>query len=221
MDMKKSLIAFLFPLVCHSGYAQINEKADSLVTEICKSIDNYESTLDSSAVNEIFARHLEKYLSRMSTADAENAFNKIFIRLQMKCTKLVKFLKKQKPDANWVHTDECPRSRLTDKELESFFSCKSFWYIESGGDTTIVKISGNEWIDHMKDGTYSKLSLKRQSPGDFVITFIESNNKIKKNLSRPGDKYYYSVISKGSNYFMLCVSVAAMSVKSMFKIYFD
>ena len=73
----------------------------------------------------------------------------------------------------------------------------------------------------MKDGTYSKLSFEQLAPDEFVITFIESNNKIKKNFSKAGDKYYYSIISKGKNYYTLCVTIPGLKGSTLFRVYHD
>jgi hypothetical protein len=83
----------------------------------------------------------------------------------------------------------------------------------------MLEITNDSWVDHMKGGTYSKLSLKRLSPYDFVITFIECTNSIKKSMSKVGDKYYYSIVSKEKNSYELCTTIPTISGGTLFKIY--
>ncbi len=64
-------------------------------------------------------------------------------------------------------------------------------------DTTFVSISEDGYLERMKGGrTYSRLSLEWRKDCKFRVTFIESNDPLKKGLSKPGDKYDYEIIKE-------------------------
>jgi hypothetical protein len=87
-----------------------------------------------------------------------------------------------------------------------FLRYTKYYYIEANGiDTILVKITNGIYMETMPDGTYSKLKFYWQSASEFTIEFIESNNRVRKNYSRKGEKYNYELIEKGKNYYKLCV----------------
>jgi hypothetical protein len=199
--------------------AQINDTIDSVVQQICKSFGEYEGSLDSEIVTTTFSKHLYKYISKMSEAAGARAIGKVNIRLQTTCQKYVDYTSGFS-GKNWIRVEDCPGSNLSDLELRNFFQIHAFKYVESDGDTTSLKLTKTEWIDYMKDGTYSKLSLQQLSPSDFVIKFIESNNIVKTSMSRVGDEYYYSIISKGKNFYTLCASLPKLTGGTLFRLYY-
>jgi hypothetical protein len=73
----------------------------------------------------------------------------------------------------------------------------------------------------MKDGTYSKLSLERTSPADFYITFIESTNSVKANMSKVGDRYNYTLLSKADGFYSICVSLPNIKKAAIFKLHYQ
>jgi hypothetical protein len=219
MKLKFLNLVAIFILSFNLCGAQIHERVDSVVNEICKSLNEYDDLIDSQTVSNVFHQHLFKYVSKMSQDAAERTIEKVDIRLQITCQKYVDYVSSFHNDY-WHRVKECPRTTLSDLEIKRFFQITHFKYVEGNGDTTDLKLTQKEWIDYMKDGTYSKLSLVRTSPTDFVISFIESNNAVKTNMSRLGDKYYYSIISKGRNFYTLCASVRGLNGGSLFKLFY-
>lgn len=200
--------------------AQISERVDSVANEICKSFYSFSNPLDSQSVTEVFLKHLSKYVTKMSQDVAVKTINSIDLRLQTTCQKYVDYVNTVIQSKDWIDVKECPRSELTEMELNQFFKITHFKYVESNGDTTKLKLTTSEWIDYLKDGTYSRLTLKRLSPSDFVIEFVESNSDHKANLSAVGDKYYYSIISKGKRYYTLCVTLPRLKGGTLFKVFY-
>jgi hypothetical protein len=216
--MQKLLLIFLLLLNCHTSPAQVNERIDSLSTAICATFKQAGQPLDSVFILETFRLHLWKYFEKMDSADIDQGFEKINTRLQTTCNSYKEYMKRYNT-GDWISVDKCPASQISNEDLNAFFSIKNFYYIEPAGDTTRVEITGNSWTDHLKDDTYSKLSLTRLSPQEFVITFKESNNRIKQNMSKVGDQYYYSIISRTDNSFLLCASVRQLTGATLFKVY--
>lgn len=113
-----------------------------------------------------------------------------------------------------------PKSIASARECSDFFKIQKFNYLETNGDTTYVLITHNSWTDNFNDGTYSKLSLARINDFDFEITFIESTNFSRKNISNTGDKYQYRIIEKKENYYLIVLSIPGNSRRFKFKLYF-
>ena len=219
MTTRYIIITTLFALSINLAKAQIHERVDSVAQEICKSFNEYDHTIDSAIIVNTFQLHLSRYLATMSEEAKMRTLRKIDIRLQTTCQKYVDYVSAT-ANKNWIHVADCPRSTLSDAALKQFFEIVHFRYVEGSGDTTNMKLTKNEWIDYMKDSTYSRLSLKMLSPSDFVIKFVESNNVTKTNMSKVGDEYYYSIISKGKNFYTLCVSVRTLAGGTLFKVYY-
>jgi hypothetical protein len=70
------------------------------------------------------------------------------------------------------------------------------------------------------DNTHSKLKIDWVSACDFRLTFIESNNHIRKNLSKPGEEYWYRLIDKQPGYYNVVAEVKETQNLSAFKIYY-
>ena len=216
--MHKLILIFLLLLNYPDSHAQVNERVDSLSAEICATFKQADQPLDSVIIMETFRLHLSKYFEKMDSASFFQALDKINTRLQTTCNPYKEYMKRYNT-GDWISVDKCPVSQISNEDLNAFFSIKNFWYIESNGDNTRVEINSNSWTDRLKDGTYSKLSLTRLSPQEFVISFKESNNTIKQNMSKVGDQYYYTIISREGNAFLLCASVPQLTGATLFKVY--
>lgn len=74
-------------------------------------------------------------------------------------------------------------------------------------DTTFVTISKNMFIERMKNGrTYSLLDIKWKNNCEFDLIFKESNDPMKKEVSKPGDVYEYEILTNGIESFFLKVN---------------
>lgn len=154
----------------------------------------------------------------MEPADFNQALDKVNTRLQTTCNPYKEYMKRYNT-SDWISVEKCPGSQVSKEDLKDFFLIRDFYYIEPTGDTTRVEITSNSWTDRLKDNTYSRLSLTRLSPQEFVISFKESNNKIKQNMSKVGDKYYYTIISREENSYLLCARVTQLNGATLFKVY--
>ncbi|MBL7743136.1 MAG: hypothetical protein JNN00_06625 [Chitinophagaceae bacterium] len=121
---------------------------------------------------------------------------------------------------DWKMVNEEPDSETSEDDLRHFFQLRNFKYVEANGDTTSVKVTDTSWVDHFRDGTYSRLSLRKVKENEYVISFMESDNILRKNLSKPGDKYRYKILKRYQNYYLMYVEPVGSDVKSEFKLYY-
>lgn len=62
-------------------------------------------------------------------------------------------------------------------------------------DTTFVTFTETAYLERMLNGrTYSLLDVDWTSDCEFELTFLESNDPLKKTISNSGDKYFYQII---------------------------
>lgn len=124
------------------------------------------------------------------------------------------------PKGDWETVDEKPNSVVNKKVCRKFIDHINYTYLEANGDTVKLQIENGFWVDHFKDGTYSKLKLNWITDCEFEIEFIESNNKLRKGFSKPGDKYRYQVINKKDNYYEMSVEILGTGRHVKLKLYF-
>lgn len=199
---------------------------DLLVSNVCKSFQNDTITEpDSVKIFRIFKNHLSK-LEHEIPADSLLALSDfLYIRLQKECPKFYQLanrisLKEKIEKSDWRDVADEPTSKLTDADYDLFIKLRVFKYLEPNGDPVTTYITNSTWEDHFLDGTYSRLSLKKLSQNEFVITFLESNNRMRKNLSKPGDKYRYKILQKAPGYYLMFTQPFESKTKSLFKLYY-
>lgn len=72
--------------------------------------------------------------------------------------------------------------------------------IDKGIDTTYVTITDTMFLERMKNGkTFSLLDIKWTSNCEFTLTFNNSNDPFKKQMSKKGDIYQYEVLQNNAN----------------------
>lgn len=97
-------------------------------------------------------------------------------------------------DIRLVEEDRIPV--LSVEDCRKFTEQAGLYYIETFGDSTRVEIKDGEYLENFKDGSFSKLGIRWTEGCQFELTFIRSNNPIKKDFSTPGEIYKYKVIDK-------------------------
>jgi hypothetical protein len=197
---------------------------DQLVAEVCKELQvNRGNENDSIKWIRIFKSHLEPHMDDLPEDSALALFDYVTIRLQRECLafrSISNYFNKDKAKSDWQDTDVEPDSKISAADYQLFFKIGKFKYLESNGDTAIVLLTDSTWEDRFLDGTYSKLTLEKLRTTEFVITFIESDNKIRKNLSKPGDQYRYKILERHSKHFTMYMQPVKSKVKSLFKLYY-
>ena len=218
--MKIPLIIFCLLFSTYS-FGQSQSVVDSIANEICKSIGQSTEKDDSLRVFNSVNMHLEEMIEEMNREEVEEFWNKIYFRLQKNCDVFWQILKRNSPETDyWQDVTEIPDSKMTKPEYGKFKEIRSFIYMESNGDTVHVSIKNSQWEERFIDDSYSRLKMNWLNDSTFELSFVSSNNLIRKNFSNPGDKYNYYLIEKGDNYYVICVGTPGDEKFSLFKLFY-
>ncbi len=167
-------------------------------------------------------KHLFIYLNYLNDSSKMDELRQIDIRFQRQCKEygeLIDRLSTQKGD--WKRVAVKPGTELKHDACLNFLKYKNYYYLSSDGDTVKLTIDKNVWTDHFNDGTYSKLKFYWVNDCEFEIEFIESDNYLRKQFSKPGDKYKYQIIQKGEKYYFMSAEIVGTSQFMTFKMYYD
>ncbi len=201
--------------------AQDQNKRDSIVNLICKTIVENRTDDDTTRVNIAFEKYLYNFLATYNETEREDVFTNIYYRLQRNCLEFKKILQKLIPNqGDWEMLTEKPTSKVTAQDCREFKQKRYYYYLEANGSKTRVEIHEGFWTDTFTDSTYSKLKLKWLNDCEFEIEFIESNNESRKNMSKKGDTYRYSIIDRKENYYDMVLEVVGAGQLSRFKMYY-
>ncbi len=220
--MKSILIIFLFTPFCF--YCQTIEDIDQLTFSICKTLNEPgHKKSDSARIQDAFNENIPKFGAQFNLVEfSDDLVNKIFLRLQRNCDEYKRIDNRLYPDelkGDWKSLDIKPISKIFASECNQYFKKhKKFYYFEAGGDKTFVNIEKGFWIDTFTDGTTSKLYFKKNDC-KFELTFIESNNDLRKNFSVKGNQYFYEVISVENEILTAIVQSAESNSYYQFKLY--
>jgi hypothetical protein len=216
--MRSIILIILLSSTLHL-FGQNQSAVDSIGTQICLTLQNNPEPDDSTRVFQSFEKHLTPYVSLLDEESAMEFANKVFFRLQKNCKLFWDIMLRNSPkNENWKEVTAIPESKMSLKEYEDFRKTSSYKYIDPSGDTVSVSIENSHWQEKFLDDTYSRLNMKWINDSTFELSFIKSDNIIRKNLSQPGDKYIYSLIEKGKNSFLVCVSIPNGERFSLFKL---
>ncbi|WP_234111305.1 hypothetical protein [Chryseobacterium sp. R2A-55] len=213
------IILFLF-LVPFLGFSQNKSEDDSLVIKMCNEFKNTAKLSDSARVENMYSKFLYPYLEKIQPAKIDSTGNAIYFRLQRECEDFRKFLLDRNKSENWTIVDEMPKIEFTKDQKNDFNKLSQFYYFE--GETnkiTNVEIKNGFWIDEFHDKTYSKNSFTWENDHKFVLEYIESNNQGRRGFSRKGDKYYYSIVNKKANYYLIAAQIPNQKEILLFKLY--
>lgn len=219
--MKAILISFAtFSIFFHCYSQEI--VTDSLLHEICTTLEKSENINDSSRVSSAFEKHLGNTFENLTEIQKQKTWDSIFFRLQRNCFIFHSILRRnsvQKGD--WEELDAIPKGHLKKEVCQQFKSYTSFRYLEPSGDEVKVQLKDNMWLETFLDSSFSRLKFRWIDDCSFEIEFIESNNLVRKNFSKKGDKYLYTIIEKGKGFYKLAVEIPVSNRISAFKLYFN
>lgn len=217
--IRQLTLGFCFLTTITFGQSQYAK--DSLINRICTTIDSVPGMPDSSRVALGYEKHLYPFLEKYPEEKRKEIGMGIYLRMQMTCKTFAEIiLKLAPPNSEWEQIIEKPKRFPDRKTCRDFIKNREYSYIESTGDTVRLSVRADYWTDSFKDGTYSKLKIRWLTDCEFEIEFIESNNFIRKNLSKPGDRYKYYVIERGQNYYYLAVDQPETNKLIRFKVFY-
>lgn len=217
--MTRMTFALLF--ITGIAYGQTQEQKDSLINVMCETFVSTENLPDTSRIGYTFESHMMDFLSQYPQSQRQELLNGLFIRFQRNCPPFKAFLDRMDPPSgDWKTVDGKPLTRLNKRECRQFLNHRNFAYLESSGDTVKLEIANGFWIDHFKDGTFSKLKLEWISDCEFEIEFVESNNDVRKNFSKPGDRYVYQIVDKKPEFYDMSVEIKGTGRYALFRMYY-
>lgn len=226
--MKKSislkLLSFFLFSFCFLFYdglmAQSQEENDAIVDKICKEIEKTPELSDSLRIALAVQKHLVPFLAGLNERNREEAANNIYYRLQKKCAEFINILNRMyPPPEDWKIVDKKPSGNISKEDCKKLLEFKTHQYLEQSGDTTTVDFSKKFWVDKFTDGTWSKLEVEWLSDCEFELTFMKSNNETRKNLSKKGDKYRYTILEFKEGYYLISSEIVNSGKYYIFKLH--
>jgi hypothetical protein len=212
------LLAWVWPVVT---FAQTQMQRDSVVDEICKTIQLLADQPDTVRIYTAYEEHLYPFVARYPEEIQDEISENIYFRLQRNCWAFKEILiRAEPPNPDWDIVSEKPVTRLKKKTCRQFLQHGEYTYLESTGDTVRLRLEPGYWTDHFIDGTYSRLKFRWTGDCSFEIEFIESNNVVRRNFSQPGDVYRYQVVDKKEGYYEMSVEIPGSDLVSMFKLHY-
>ncbi len=196
------LTIFLFGTSCNLAAQDI---IDKLSRKLCKCIEKQEVKNSSEmgpCFEDLLIRNLkdikEHYNAEtMDDINMEEIGNKIGAKMIKECP----YVMENFPSGvvgNEEKVTKQPNLKCDDLKKGDFYYLTQR---PEGGivDTTFVTISNNMYLERMKNGrTYSLLDIKWKDNCEFDLTFKESNDPMKKELSKSGDVYEYEIFANGN-----------------------
>jgi hypothetical protein len=187
---------------------------------MCESIIQTANESDTQRLILVNERHLLPFIADFPKDKQEEIWTSIFYRFQIKCAEFKQILERLDPGkGDWKRVSEHPVKSIEDSECGKLLDHPDLKYIESTGDTVRLSVKDGYWIDKFGDGTYSRLIFRWQGDCAFEISFVESNNEVRRSLSKPGDKYVYRILNKGDGYYDMSVEIPNGSIY-LFKLYY-
>lgn len=201
-------------------FTQENHKIDSISMEICLSVNSNPDLSDSELVTLIQNEHLSPYLKTQNINDQDSILNHILLRSEKLCSEysaLTFRINENKGD--WILLSQKPESRLDEYLCMQFFENNSYYYLEPTGDKVNLEIKDGFWTDTFIDNTYSELKLIETANCEFEIQFIRSNNEMRKNFSKVGDRYRYQILDYENDKYYMSVEIPGQEQYFKFILY--
>lgn len=167
---------------------------ESAANEICDCLGSPES-LDSAKFNNCYDNTLRDKTTWIFDDEKLNKINTQIIKMlgrNCRAAAMGDTGTSENSDIKVIEEDREPA--ISVDECRKFTRQEGLFYVETYGDTTNLSLKNHTYLETFPDGSYSKLKFRWTEGCSFEIEFIESNHYIKKNMSEPGEKYYYTVI---------------------------
>ena len=222
LRMKLRMLFFLLlSLLRLQGFSQLNINTDSLINKMCETLKANNTLSDSQRVVETFKKHLFPYLLSLEKSEQNNVAFNIDMRFQRLCKEYGELITRNTPQEDgWKRVDGKPTVILRKSLCTAFLDRKKYYYFTTLDDTVRVTIENGLWTENFKDGSYSNLKFKWINSCEFQIEFIQSNNSVRKEFSRVGDKYNYQILNKADSYYDMSVEIVGTKQYMTFKLYY-
>lgn len=185
--------------------AQSNLAEEELIIQnMCNYLNTNKNLEDSIRIENANIEYLYPYLEKQIESELDGIIDRIFFRYQKQCPEFMSILDKVDPlDSDEALYFEHPEKSVISKtELKEFKKHNNYFY-QFLDEITNVAISNGEWVESFEDGTYSKTKMEWIDDHSFKLIFIESDNIMKSSYNREGEEYFYDIIKKEENYFII------------------
>ena len=206
LSLTVKTIAYVLLSICFSNCGQAQYNIDEMLELCCSDVEQLKTDNIESIHKMILDKHVYKLFRYKETIQHDSIFQAFSLKLQSKCPSYLKLMYETYDKDIWKLHDEQPKVIASIEDCQSFESIGSYYYPSDIGEV-ILNIEGDIWFEQFQDGTYSKLKFVTTKSCEFYLEFIESNNMVKMNFSKKGDKYYYHIIDKGYDSFTLSVQI--------------
>ncbi|WP_347922024.1 hypothetical protein [Pontimicrobium sp. SW4] len=207
--MKRIAIMFCLTIVSVS-FCFGQTVYDDISKEICdcaeskqiKSYKEIESCMQSALFKNINALLVAEKVELITELN-EDVFDKIGVHFTKNCEyalELVEDTVKEKiPETKEPNALEC-----NDLTKGNYYYVHEIELDEVVVDTTYVSISDRFFVETMNNGkSYSLLEFQRKGDCNFDLTFVESNDEFKGQISNKGDIFNYEIVSSTPNSFFI------------------
>lgn len=203
------------------SFGQDQVEKDSLINEMCKTIKSTKDLSDSARIDFTFEEHLYPYLAKFPDEEIDEIWRRMYYRFLKSCNEFMEIIDRvNSHKGDWETITEKPNTNLSKRTCKRFLDHQNYSYLEPSGDTVNLQIKDGYWIDHFKDGTFSKLKFDWVNDCEFDVEFIESNNESRMYLSETGDKYRYKIVDKKDGYYDMVLEGLGYDTFYRFKIYY-
>lgn len=209
MNTSKLILKTLVYLLIISSFANCGHSQhniEAVIENCCENVNQMKTDNVELIHKMILTKYVEKLVQNEEEIKNDSIFEAFSLRLQKKCPQYLEKIYKTYDKGIWELHEKRPIVESTIQECRSFESIGSYYYQSDIGEVTLT-INDGIWFEEFEDDTYSKLKFIKTEPCEFYLEFIESNNAMKMNFSKKGDKYNYQIIAKEMNSFTLSVQV--------------
>ncbi len=202
-------------------FSQVSDFEEILIDDMCKTFIENDGIQDSLRVEMMYEKHLYPYFTTIEEEKIDSVGMSIYFRLQKRCPQFLNFLNQIEPlnSGETEFLDEKLQSVLKKDELRKFKKTAEFYYVEDDGLSTKVKIRNGIWKEAFDNDTFSMNKISWLKENKFELTFLESNNEVKKSLSKKGEKYCYEIIAYENDYFLIQYEIPQINQFVVFKLH--
>ena len=224
--MKRTLFTIVLSAICTLSYSQemaSDAKVDEIAAKICEQAHRFENMENAAEFNFIYLEVAREtgVIDELPAYQQQDAFSRSFYRIQRNCPVLLKLLNQISTASDWSTLTEKPKSTISNKDIKAFKERSEFYYRETEDARTDVFIIDGYWSDQFPDDTYTSLKMDWVNKTTFKLTFESSTNAGRDKLSNPGDEYFYELISKEEDYFLVSTWLEGQDRYQTFKMYYE
>lgn len=218
MIKKILFLSFVFGYIFN--YSQTNKQIDSLAIAYCKDVNDYKEFTQIQSYEFLMKKF--QVLQKSNFIKDNSFYEKIYSRFYLNCPKAAilinKDLKKTNPESfNGISEFTY---KLSNQKCSDIFENDSFHYREIHTNKWVDTYRlENSWTEFYYDGSSSNLKYEYNNDCKIKLTFISSNNKIRKDAFFENDVFYYHLIDEKDDYYDFVIETPSNGEKYLMKFF--